>query len=105
MAEDLQVKPGDLDRFATVMRDLASDSDSAKQYVTKWFNISGDDARIFAHVAGIAEQVRQNLEANYDKLRQLAEASATELTKSAEMYRTSDLATAKRLDSTYGEGQ
>lgn len=54
---------------------------------------------------GIAEQVRQNLEANYDKLRQLAEASANELTKSAEMYRTTDLATAKRLDSTYGEGQ
>ncbi|MBF6100631.1 hypothetical protein IU510_21480 [Nocardia cyriacigeorgica] len=105
MTEDLQVQPEDLDRFATAMSNLAADSDSAKQYVAKWFDISGDDARIFAHVAGIAEQVRQNLEANYDKLRQLAEASATEITKSAEMYRTTDLATAKRLDSTYGEGQ
>jgi hypothetical protein len=96
VTEDLQVQPEDLDRFATAMSNLAADSDSAKQYVAKWFDISGDDARIFAHVAGIAEQVRQ---------RQLAEASATELTKSAEMYRTTDLATAKRLDSTYGEGQ
>ncbi len=101
MGEKLEVRPDDLDKFAASMRELSRQAESAKKYVGEWIDISAGDARIYAHVKGIADQVRENLEANYAQLHTLAASSANELSASAQVYRTTDEATAQRLDSTY----
>lgn len=102
MGEKLEVRPDDLDEFAGSMRDLSWQAESAKKYVGEWIDISAGEARIYAHVKGMADQVRENLEANYAQLQTLADNSANELRASAQVYRTTDEVTAQRLDSTYG---
>ncbi|MEU8894400.1 type VII secretion target [Nocardia sp. NPDC048505] len=101
MAEELKVTPDNVDKFATAMRDLSTQAGSAKDYSTKWFEFGENDGRIYMGVKDKLDEVRQNLEANYAKLRTLSENAATELGKAATMYRTTDLDTAKKMDTTY----
>lgn len=100
----LDVRPEDLDRFAGSMNDLAGQAGSAKDFVSEWFDVGSSDTRIFDHVAGTLERVRADLESNYAKLQELAAASAAELTKAGQFYRTTDGATARELDATYSGG-
>ncbi len=105
MAEELQVRPDDIDRFANCMIDLSAQCDTAKKYVSGYFSIDGEQARIYAYVKGVIDQMRDNLQANYDHLLKLSDGSATEMNRTAQMYRTTDFETAKRLDATYPEGR
>ncbi|MEU0876290.1 type VII secretion target [Nocardia brasiliensis] len=101
MAEELRVRPDQLDEFAAALADLAGQAGSAKDYAATWFAFGDHDGRIYAQVKGMLDEVRRNLESNYTHLRVLSETASTELAESAEMYRTTDLATAIRLDRTY----
>lgn len=101
MGEKLEVRPDDVDKFAGSMRDLSRQAESAKKYVGEWIDISAGEARIYAHVKGMADQVRENLQANYSQLQTLMDSAANELSASAQVYRTTDEATAQRLDTAY----
>ncbi|MGW0251699.1 type VII secretion target [Nocardia goodfellowii] len=101
MAEELKVTPGEVDKFATSMRELSTQAGSAKDYATKWFAFGDSDGRIYMGVKDKLDAIRQNLEANYEKLKTLSDNSATELGKTAEMYRTTDFETAKHMDTKY----
>ncbi|MFE7800372.1 hypothetical protein [Nocardia sp. NPDC057440] len=101
MTDDFKVTPDDLDKFASAMRDLSGQSDAAKKYVTSYFDIDGEQSRLFGYVKGMVDQIRQNLEANYEKLTRLSDESSTELTKSGQMYRTTEFERAKQMDDQY----
>lgn len=105
MADELKVNPDHLDGFANVMRGLSGDADVAKKYATGYFDINGEQSRLFLFVAGMVDQIRTTLEANYDKLCRITDQSSTELIKSSQMYRTTDYQTAKNLDAQYVEGK
>jgi hypothetical protein len=105
MAEELKVEPDDLDAFAGKVQNLGRDAEAARSYANKWLDISSGEARIYAHVKGIADQVKKNLDANYSQMALLADSAATELVATAEMYRTTDSGTAQQLDKTYADGQ
>ncbi|MBF6097212.1 hypothetical protein IU438_06650 [Nocardia cyriacigeorgica] len=103
MTDELKVEPDDLDRFATVLRDLSGQADTAKKYVSSYFDIDGEQSRLFFFVKGMVDKIRQDLEANYDKLARLSDASSIELVNSSQMYRTTDHSHAKQLDAQYME--
>lgn len=98
---DFQVVPDDMDKFSGAMRDLAGQAGAAGSHATKWFNLSDAHTGIFVEVKGIVEHIRQNLEDNFKHLQTLADGSATELAKAAQLYRTTDYEHARQLDETY----
>ncbi|CCF66141.1 type VII secretion target [Nocardia cyriacigeorgica] len=103
MTDELKVEPDDLDSYATILRDLSGQAGTAKKYVSSYFDIDGEQSRLFFFVKGMVDQIRQDLEANYDKLARLADASSIELVNSSQMYRTTDHNHAKQLDAQYVE--
>ena len=105
MSDEFAVVPDDLDKFAVAMKDLSAQSENAKKYAAGYFDIDGEQSRLFAYVQSRAAEIRTDLEANYDKLSRLSDTSATELTKSAQMYRTTDTARAKQMDGQYRTGR
>ncbi|WP_280328897.1 type VII secretion target [Nocardia wallacei] len=104
MTEELQVQPDDIDRFANSMVDLATQCDTAKKYVSNYFTINAEQARIYAYVKGVVDAMRENLTSNYEHLLKLSDGSALEMTRTAQMYRTTDIEIAKQLDATYSDG-
>ncbi len=103
MDDDFNVVPADLDTFAGSLRDLSDQATAAKNYATKWFDVSAGEARIYVFVKSMVEQIRQNLEGNYDKLSKISDGSATALTTAAQSYRSTDGASAARLDKMIAE--
>ncbi len=100
MAE-FQVVPDDVDKFGGVLRDLAGQAGAAVSHTTKWLDLQDGETGIYVQVKGIVDQIKQNLEANYQHLQTLSDGSATELGKAAQLYRTTDHESAQRLDETY----
>ncbi len=87
--------------FATHTSGLSDDADEAVRYVEKHLGIGYDKGRMFFTVVETAETVRNALKSNYMHLSEVAQKSGTELGKAAEFYRTTDEASAERLDGTY----
>jgi hypothetical protein len=87
--------------FATHVNGLSDDADEAVRYVEKHLGIGYDKGRMFFTVVETAETVRNTLKENYKHLSEVAQKSGTELSKAAAFYRTTDTASAERLDATY----
>ncbi|MFJ1457089.1 hypothetical protein [Nocardia sp. N2S4-5] len=104
MTEELEVRPDDIDRFANSMVDLTTQCDTAKKYASNYFSVNAEQARIYAYVKGVVDTMRENLISNYDHLLRLSDGSAMEMTRTAQMYRTTEFEIAKRLDATYSDG-
>ncbi|MGW0048293.1 type VII secretion target [Nocardia cyriacigeorgica] len=106
MTKELKVEPDALDGWSTTLRQLATDNIQAEKYLREHVELSDDQAGlIFGRVVETIRQVRADLEANYAQLGTLTSQSADELSRSAQMYRTTDHATAAALDRTYPEGK
>ncbi len=101
MGEPLRVEPADLDTLATKLNHLAEDNGSAQKYIAEWLNMPTTSERVFFAVIQSLHEVRLRLEANYDTIGRLTRESSAELTRSAQMYRSTDVATAVSLDRTY----
>ena len=101
MAGEFRVVPDDVEKFSGVLRDLAGQAGAATSHSTKWFDLQNASTGIYVQVEEIVEQVRANLEANYKHLQSLSDSSATELSKAAQLYRTTDYEHARLLDETY----
>ncbi|QIS05178.1 hypothetical protein F5X71_25250 [Nocardia brasiliensis] len=97
MAEELHVRPDQLDELAATLRGLAGQAGSARDYVATWFVFGSHDGRIYAQVEAMLDGMRRNLEAEYGTLRTASEAAASALSKSAQAHRDTDSATAQRL--------
>ncbi|WP_063038437.1 type VII secretion target [Nocardia grenadensis] len=102
MAEDLSVRPEDLDGLATTLNQLAAENTRAESYIRDHIDLSSDQAGLmYGRVAETIQQVRESLETNYSTLGNLTSTSSDELTRTAQMYRTTDGSTAAALDKTY----
>ncbi|MGV9614417.1 type VII secretion target [Nocardia xishanensis] len=101
MSEELKVTPDDLDKFATTIKDLSAQAGRAKDYASSYLNIDAEQGRIYASANELVDEIQKNLRANYEKLAALCDSASSELTKSAQMYRTTDLEAAKRQDALY----
>lgn len=102
MTDDLRVEPDRLDAFATKLKQLAADHTQATPYAQKWLKVDDGSGGVF--VTGVVDtlgQILTDLETNFTTLKSVTEASAAELNKAAQMYRSTDYATAAALDKTY----
>ncbi|MFI5715029.1 type VII secretion target [Nocardia sp. NPDC051750] len=108
MAEELEVNPDEVDKFAASLKKLADENANAIAYIDKWLKVDntvwGDGGLIRVGLGAVSE-AHHKLRPNYEALGRLAEAAATELTAVAQMYRTTDKTNAAALDRTYPGGK
>lgn len=108
MAEELEVDPDEVDKFAASLKKLADENVDAIAYIDKWLRVDntvwGDGGLIRVGLGAISEAY-DKLKPNYETLGNLSEAAATELTAVAQMYRTTDRTNATALDRTYPGGK
>jgi hypothetical protein len=92
-----------LDSFAERLADLRSQAHRAEGYARAEVDLpDGLDGIMYAHVAGANASMVSALGGMLERLGTLCQASATELRRTAELYRTTDEARAAALDATYG---
>ncbi|MFF1749423.1 hypothetical protein, partial [Nocardia sp. NPDC058244] len=107
MSEVFKVEPDAVDTFAASLKALADANANVATYLEKWLvldnTVWGDGGLIRTGLSAVAE-AHGKLTPNYATLGSLAEAAATELTKVAQVYRTTDKALADELDRTYPAG-
>lgn len=101
-----EVHPEKLDTFHQLLTDLAGQTATAKAYVGKAVDLSMWEKGlvgqgIWAQAISRMGDARDAINANLDRLAALSNGSATELARSATMYRNTDRANAERLDNTY----
>ncbi|WP_162907811.1 type VII secretion target [Allorhizocola rhizosphaerae] len=87
--------------FGSHVKGLSDDADEAVRYVDKHLGIGYNEGRMFFTIVEQAENVRNALKENYTHLSEVAMKSGIELGKAADFYRTTDQASAERLDGTY----
>jgi hypothetical protein len=100
MTGKFKVEPNALDTLSGKLKKLADDNAQVGSYIKEWLDVKGDVGGIFPQIASAIQQIRADLEPNYTTLGQLTADSATELTKAAQVYRTTDRARAEELDRT-----
>ncbi|MBC7302583.1 MAG: hypothetical protein H5T78_16770, partial [Nocardia sp.] len=100
MSEKFQVNPDEVDNFAKRLQALADGSASATAYIDKWVvadnTVWGDGGLIRIGLGAISDAY-EKLKPNYETIGTLSADAATELTKVAHVYRTTDKATAEEL--------
>ena len=95
------VDPQYLRTFAGELDHLSDEAPEAKTYVGRYLDIGYSDARLFATIAKACSDAKAALEANYQGLKNLAAASASEVTQAAAMYERTDDDQARALDAQY----
>ncbi|SFB00939.1 Excreted virulence factor EspC, type VII ESX diderm [Amycolatopsis marina] len=100
-----KVEPKSIGTFSEKMDGLVVDANAAKTYAEDWLSIEGSDARIFATIAGAAEEAKSALSENYERLAKIQGTAAVELDKAATMYDNTETAEAERIDGTYKAGE
>jgi hypothetical protein len=99
---DLVVEPDDIDRFAARLGELSEQSRQALDYLNQWLAIDYGDGRIFVTAVEAASSIRDSLSDTYRTLERLNLDASSELSRTAQMYRATENATAFELDRTYG---
>ncbi|MEV6661653.1 type VII secretion target [Nocardia fluminea] len=104
MAEKFQVNPDEVDNFSKRLQTLADGNANATAYIEKWLvadnTVWGDGGLIRIGLGAISE-AHEKLKPNYEAIGKLSAEAATELTKVAQVYRTTDKAHAEELDRVY----
>ena len=107
MSETFKVDPAAVDTFAVALQKLAEANAQVATYLEQWLvldnTVWGDGGLIRTGLSAVAE-AHEKLKPNYATLGTLTDAAATELTKVAQVYRTTDRARADELDRTYPTG-
>ncbi|OZM70047.1 hypothetical protein CFN78_27335 [Amycolatopsis antarctica] len=92
--------------FGEKLDGLGSDAKEAKTYAEDYLQASRGESGIFQTIVGVLDDARETLGNNYERLRKLQEAAATEVDRAAMMYDDTDKAAAERIDGTYpGAGE
>lgn len=102
MAEELKVEPDKLDKFAGSLTELGNDHSQAAPYARSWLKLDESvGGLMFPPVASTLNRLLDEIESNLNSLGVATRSSSSELTRSAQMYRTTDYANAAALDKTY----
>lgn len=97
----MHVDPAALDTLATRMGDLSQQAAEATAFLEKYLSIGMDEGRIFLTVASAVADVRTLLVDNTDQIGRLIAASAEEIARAADHYRTRDSINAANLEQAY----
>lgn len=99
-----RVDESKLDAAAHALSVLAEDVSTARTYTRSHVELRGGlgDSGMFVTAIGVLDDVRAAVEAELSRLKDLTEASARELTLTAQTYRRTDDATDARMDALQG---
>lgn len=101
MVYQFEVEPNDVDMAARQLWKLSEDNPQAVSYAKEWLELEGSSGEILKpFIEGLHKSCEQ-LQSNYEELGRVTDSSSTELTNTANMYRTTDRAFAETLDRTY----
>ncbi|HEY7593311.1 MAG TPA: type VII secretion target [Actinophytocola sp.] len=101
-----EVHPEKIDTYHNLLTDLAGQTGQAKTYLGNAVNLSMWEKGligqgIWAQAISRMGDAKDAIDANMDRLTELSNGSATELARSATMYRNTDRKHAEQLDNTY----
>ncbi|NYH78856.1 antirestriction protein ArdC [Actinopolyspora biskrensis] len=96
-----KAEPDSIKSFGERLSELANESNKAAAYVEEWLKIDGEDSRMYFTAASAAENARNTLTDNYDKLKKIQNEAATEIDKAASLYQRLDQEEARKLDRSY----
>ncbi|MFJ8363653.1 hypothetical protein [Streptomyces sp. NPDC093984] len=97
-----EVKPDDLDGYSRQVERAAEDVHQAQEYIKKYGDMGAVTGQgLFLWATGMHSQAMDGVNDVVTRLHGLLTASAKELSKSAEYYRTTDQDQASKLDATY----
>ncbi|GAB3543781.1 hypothetical protein GCM10027444_02840 [Actinopolyspora lacussalsi] len=92
-----------IQEFGERMNGLVSDSQAAESYAKKWLSFGYSEGRMFFTAVEAAENARNALVANYQRLAEVQRSSSSEVDKAAHLYEQMDRDAAARLDNSYKE--
>jgi hypothetical protein len=101
------VEPAKIEKFGELLSpNLSGQTATAKEYLDKHLNLTMWEKGlvgqgIWAQAISKMGEARTAIQANLDRLNALSAGCATELARTAVMYRNTDEGTAKKLDDTY----
>lgn len=104
MGYEFKVTPGDLGTAATELQKLADSGMKAVEYTKNNFDLDGNAGLALQPLMDKVIEMCGKLSNNYSQMSSITTATATELTKAAKMYETTDLGVAESLDRTYSTG-
>ncbi|MGW1162616.1 WXG100 family type VII secretion target [Streptomyces sp. NPDC002513] len=97
-----EVKPEDLDGYSRQVERAAEDMHQAQEYIKKYGDMGAFTGQgLFLWATGMHSQAMDGVKDVVTRLHALLAASAKELAKSADHYRSTDQDQASKLDATY----
>lgn len=90
-----------IEHFSERLDKLTGDAHSAESYVEQWLSFGYADGGIFLTVVETAEDAKQALLTNYQRLAEMQRSAAAEVDKAAVLYTRTDQDEAARLDNSY----
>lgn len=101
-----EIHPEKIDDYHKLLTDISGQTAQAKTYLGQAVDLSMWEKGlvgqgIWAQAISRMGEAKDAINANLDRLSQLTNGSATELARSATMYRHTDRRNAERLDNTY----
>lgn len=101
MGYEFKVTPGDLDAAAGKLQALSDTGMKAVEYTKNNFDPEGNAGLALKPLMDQLIDMCGKLSNNYSQMSSMTSTSATELSKAAKMYQTTDLGVAASLDKTY----
>ncbi|WP_280421569.1 type VII secretion target [Nocardia carnea] len=106
MGYEFKVTPGDLGTAADKLKALSDTGMKAVEYTKNNFDLEGNAGLALKPLMDQVIEMCGKLSNNYSQMSSITSTSATELSKAAKMYQTTDLGVAESLDKTYSsEGE
>jgi hypothetical protein len=106
MTYEFKVTPSDLDTAARKLHELADTGMKAVEYTKNNFDLEANAGLVLKPLMDQVIEMCSRLSNNYSQMSSITTATATELTKAAKFYETTDLRVAESLDKTYpAEGE
>ncbi|MEV0364285.1 type VII secretion target [Nocardia fusca] len=101
MGYEFKVTPSDIDTASSKLHALADTGMKAVEYTKNNLDLEGNAGLVLKPLMDQVIEMCSKLSDNYSKMSSITTAAATELTKAAKMYETTDLGVAESLDKTY----
>ncbi|MHA6803488.1 type VII secretion target [Salinifilum ghardaiensis] len=90
-----------IQQFGEELSGLVGDSREAESYAEKWLSFGYSEGRMFITAVEAAENAKQALVENYQRLVEVQRSAASEVDKAAHSYEQMDRGEAARLDNSY----
>ena len=101
MGYEFKVTPSDIENASDKLNRLADAGMKAVEYTENNFDLEGSAGLALKPLMDQVIEMCGKLSGNYSQISSITTTAATELTKAAKMYQTTDIGVAESLDKTY----